>query len=78
MRPPLVPSQILTKVIHWQNDMVMAFDQNGEQIPALQGKHIEVWLDIAKASTPATDFCRGIFQTDVWEVKPGEWLVGFE
>jgi hypothetical protein len=57
----------------------MAFDQNGEQIPALQGKHIEVWLDIAAAATPDTDFCRGIFQTgDVWEVLPGEWLVGLD
>jgi hypothetical protein len=52
MRPPLDPSQTLKEVIHWQNDMVLAFDQNGKQIPALQGKHSEVWLDIARASTP--------------------------
>jgi hypothetical protein len=79
MRPQLDPSQTLRMVIHWQTGMVLAFDQDGKQIPALQGKHSEVWLDIARAATPETVFCLGIYPNGrQWEVSPGEWLVGLD
>lgn len=32
----------LKRVIRWQNGMVMAFDENGQQIPELQGPFEEV------------------------------------
>lgn len=45
----------IKSVYHWQNDMVMVFDEKGQQIPELQGKYTkELWDKIMKLCNKET------------------------
>lgn len=44
----------LTRVMCWENGMVMAFDQFGEQMPDFQGRKADVWDKICDAATNDT------------------------
>jgi len=43
---------VITKVIVWQNGMVMVFDQHGQQMPDYQGPKEEVWEKIQRDKPP--------------------------
>jgi hypothetical protein len=43
---------MIKKIIRLQNDMVMVFDENGEQVPEYQGFYIDV-KDKIMAEAPA-------------------------
>lgn len=45
---------VLSRVMCWENGMVMAFDQLGKQMPEFQGKKADVWDKICDAATKDT------------------------
>ena len=58
---PTIESKItLTNCYHFQNGMVMAFDQYGKQMPEYQGRYEEVIDKIRR------DFPRVSIQGAVW------------
>ena len=52
---PEVLIQIPCNVAVFQNGMAMVFDQNGDQIPELQGRYHDVRAAIAARATPYTE-----------------------
>lgn len=48
----------ITTVYHWQNDMIMVFDQRGEQMPAYQGHATDV-LPLIRRDAPDVAIKRG-------------------
>lgn len=46
----------------WDNEMVMAFDENGQQIPELQGPVKEVAVKLLQACTPETTIRGGCWR----------------
>ena len=46
--------RVLTRVMCWENGMVMAFDQLGEQMPEFQGMKGDVMNKIYDAATKDT------------------------
>lgn len=51
----------IRKVYRWQNDMVMVFDQFGEQMGEYQGKYEEVREKILADANKFTEFFRGVW-----------------
>ena len=77
-----IPSEIKTKrrkimiktAIRFQNNMVMVFDKEGEQIPRYQGKYEEVKESILKDAPPEAVFAHGYSDTgDLIKVSREEW-----
>jgi hypothetical protein len=46
--------RVLTRVMCWENGMVMAFDQFGQQMPEFQGRKADVMDKIYDAATKDT------------------------
>lgn len=66
--------QVIKNVIRSQSDMVMVFDNNGEQIPEYQGQYEEVKEKILKDAPPDAVF--GYFpdcETELQIVPRQEW-----
>ena len=54
---------MIKTAIRFQNNMVMVFDKEGEQIPKYQGKYEEVKESILKDATPDVIFAHGFSDT---------------
>jgi hypothetical protein len=50
----IIVPRILTRVMCWENGMVMAFDQFGEQMPEFQGRKADVMDKIYDVATKDT------------------------
>ncbi|MBA7692208.1 hypothetical protein ES703_100771 [subsurface metagenome] len=48
--------QVMKSIIKAPNDMVLVFDDKGEQIPEYQGQHEKVKLRILKDAPPSAKF----------------------
>lgn len=71
---------MLMEVVRWQNGIVMCFDQNGEQMPDLQGPYEEVRANVLNAAHASTRFRHGVWpgagvgeSGGLDEVKREEW-----
>jgi hypothetical protein len=62
---------ILRHVMRWQNGMVMAFDENGQQIPALQGRYDDVRHAVLAAADANTVFSTGIWSNGADDTMSG-------
>ncbi len=63
----------LLHAIRWQNGMVAAFDENGEQIPHLQGRYEDVREKVLAAATDETSFEHGIWNRGTSVVPAADW-----
>lgn len=52
----------ITAVYKWQNEMVMVFDQHGEQMPAYQGHYLDVRALILRDAPPSATFLGGTWR----------------
>jgi hypothetical protein len=59
------------KIIRWQNDMVMVFDDEGEQVPHLQGHYTEVIDEVL--NTPGAEYFHGVWNEDWQPVSKDEF-----
>ena len=65
---------MIKTAIRFQNNMVMVFDKEGEQIPKYQGKYEEVKESILKDAPPDVIFAHGFSDTgDLIKVSREEW-----
>ena len=65
---------MIKTTIRFQNNMVMVFDKEGEQIPKYQGKYKEVKESILKDAPPDVIFAHGFSDTgDLIKVSREEW-----
>jgi len=65
---------MIRSVIKTPNNMVMVFDDNGEQIPEYQGLYEELKERILKDAPPRTIFgCWLDYETDIRTVSREEW-----
>ncbi len=61
-------------VIRFKNNMVMVFDEEGEQIPKYQGQYEEVKQSILKDAPPDAVFAHGLTDSgDLLKVPREEW-----
>lgn len=52
---------MIKEIILWQNDMIMVFDDEGNQMPELQGHKDKVYDKLKKANTSKATFAVGIW-----------------
>ena len=65
---------MIKSAIKTPNNMVMVFNENGEQIPEYQGQYEEVKEHILKNAPPQTIFGHWIdYEADVRTVSREEW-----
>jgi len=65
---------MIKTALRFQNDMVMVFDKEGEQILRYQGKYEEVKGSILKDAPPEAVFAHGFSDTgELIKVSPEEW-----
>ncbi len=65
---------MIKSVIRCQNDMVIVFDQDDEQVPEYQGRYEEVKERILKDAPPEAMFGHWFdYETDVRTVSRDEW-----
>ena len=65
---------MIKTAIRFQNDMVMVFDQYGEQIPAYQGKYQDVKEKVLKDAPQEAIFAHGFSaQGELNRVSQEEW-----
>jgi len=65
---------MIRSVVKSPNNMVMVFDENGEQIPEYQGQYEEVKERILKDAPPETIFGLWLdYDADVQTVSREEW-----
>lgn len=65
---------MIKTAIRFQNNMVMVFDKEGEQILRYQGKYKEVKESILKDAPPEAVFAHGYSDTgDLIKVSREEW-----
>ena len=50
---------MINQVIRFQNDMVLVFDENGEQIPEFQGRYQDVRVKILARAPKGAKFYHG-------------------
>lgn len=62
------PSQIKA-VYKWSNQMIMVFDQNGEQIPELQGRYSEVRDKILVQAPDDCEFYEGEWRDYAYRIE---------
>ncbi len=61
-------------VIRFENDMVMVFDENGEQIPEYQEQYEAVKEGILKDAAPGVVFAHGFAgSSELRKVSREEW-----
>lgn len=63
----------LMTAIRWQNDMVMCFDYDDQQIPELQGKYSEVRRKVLAAADRDTVFRLGVWNVVAYETARNSW-----
>jgi hypothetical protein len=65
---------MINQVIRFQNDMVLVFDENGEQIPEFQGRYQDVRVKILARAPRSTKFFHGHWSPETWAPVPRkEW-----
>jgi len=65
---------MIKTALRFQNDMVMVFDKEGEQILRYQGTYEEVKESILKDAPPEAVFAHGFSDTgELIKVSPEEW-----
>ena len=64
---------MIDHVIKFQNDMVMVFDENGEQMPAYQGRYEEVKDKILADAPRSAKFFHGVWNVSGNAVLREEW-----
>jgi len=65
---------MIRSVVKSPNNMVMVFDENGEQIPEYQGQYEEVKERILKDAPPETIFGLWLdYEADIKTVSREEW-----
>ena len=65
---------MIRSVIKSPNNMVMVFDEDGEQIPEYQGQYEAVKERILKDAPPGAIFGRWLdYETDIQTVSREEW-----
>lgn len=65
--------QMINHVIRWDNDMVMVFDEKGEQILAYQGRYEEVKDKILAHAPESAKFFHGIWSKSENVVSREDW-----
>lgn len=63
----------IAKVYHWQNGMVMAFDERGAALDDYQGRYEEMKEKILRDSTDKTEFFKGYWQISYEPVMKEEF-----
>ncbi len=67
-------TKIIKTAIRFQNNMVMVFDEEGEQIPEYQGQYEDVKGIILRDAPPDAIFAHGYSDTgDLIKVSREEW-----
>ncbi len=65
---------MIKSAIKTSNNMVIVFDENGEQIPEYQGQYEEVKERVLKDAPPEAIFGRWLdYETDIQTVSREEW-----
>ncbi len=65
---------MIKSVIKAPNNMVLVFNENGEQIPEYQGRYEEVKEHLLKEAPQETLFGRWLnYETDIQTVSREEW-----
>lgn len=65
---------MIKAAIKFRNNMVMVFDENGEQIPKYQGKYEGIKESILKYAPPDTIFAHGFTDAgELLKVSREEW-----
>lgn len=65
---------MISEVIRFQdNDMVLVFDENGEQMPEYQGRYQEVRVKILARAPKEAKFCHGTWPQGRSLVPRKEW-----
>ena len=64
---------MIKSVIRCQNNMVMVFDEEGEQVPEYQGQYEEVKKHILKDPLPEAVFGYWLGHEDIKIVPREEW-----
>ena len=65
---------MIKSLIRFQNDMVLVFNEDGEQIPEYQGQYHEVKEGILKDAPPEAVFGHWFdYETDITTVSREEW-----
>ena len=66
--------RVIKSIIKAQNDMVLVFDDKGEQIPGYQGQYKEVKAPILKDAPPSAVFSYALDgETELNTVPREEW-----
>ena len=60
-------------VIKLSNDIVMVFDEKGEQMPEYQGRYGEVRDKILADAPPSAKFFHGVWMVSGGEIPREEW-----
>jgi len=53
---------MINEVIRFQNDRVLVFDENGEQMPDLQGRYQDVRVKILARAPKEAKFYHGVWR----------------
>jgi len=65
---------MIKAAIKFRNNMIMVFDENGEQIPKYQGKYEELKESVLKDAPPDVIFAHGFSDTGgLMKVSRAEW-----
>ena len=69
---------MIALVIRWSNDVVMVFDDHGEQVCDLQGRYEEVRADVLNAADAGhTTFAVGHWAAGrTYPITRGQWAGG--
>lgn len=57
---------MINNVIRFQNDMVVVFDENGEQMPEFQGRYDQVKARILARAPASAKFYHGMWER-IWQ-----------
>lgn len=64
---------MIDQVIRFSNDIVMVFDEKGEQIPESQGRYEEVRAGILAHAPKSAKFFHGIWNISANALPRKEW-----
>lgn len=65
--------KVISDVIKFQNGMVLVFDENGEQMPAYQGRYEEVKAKILADAPENAQFFHGVWRVSGDPIPREEW-----
>ena len=64
---------MINNVIRFQNDMVMVFDERGEQVPEFQGRYDQVKAKILAHAPASAQFFHGMWNVSGNAISRKDW-----